>query len=140
MRVVVTLLGASVWVIAQAAPGGDPSALLTQLGIGAIVAAPFVWLWRDERSARRAADAALLAEVQRSRDREVELLTAERDESVRVLVDAVHVLDDVQTALGATVEKAADKRGDLDTLARRLELLAGDLRQQRDEHRGGQER
>ena len=100
----------------------DPLDLLVQLGIGALIAGPVFYLWRDERKQRIEGD-------NRNREQQTAATLRERemaDTIVPLLARAVETLEAMHEGVDRTVEKASasvPSRSDWDFVLRRLELL-----------------
>lgn len=105
----------AMWVFAQTGGGAQPDLLsqLASIGVGALIAAPFVWLWRDERKQRIGAE---------SRERE----RSERE--LKALIAATDTLERVEQGMAAQVQRVAPERNEWDLVLRRLELIGDELR------------
>lgn len=115
--------------IAQAASGNplDPISQLTSLGIGALVAAPFAWMWRrqvGETDKCRREVANLQAEVRKlyqarsERDRELV------EETVPMLIRAVDAAKDASHGVSEAMHRPMERAEDVADVLRRLEEIA----------------
>lgn len=123
MKLVLFAMWAPGFVLAGVTEGSAaPTDLLAQIGLGAVIASPFIYLWRDERKQRIAGD-------DRNREQQAALTSREREMSdtvVPLLARAVDTLDAMHRGVDQTVERAnaaVPSRSDWDFVLRRLELL-----------------
>lgn len=115
------------WLISQAiqaaidtgaSTGIDPLTALTQLGIGALIAAPFAYMWRSVR-------ADLAAKDVECRELHNTMFTRERDlndNTLPRLADAITTLRDTQRGMGV-----ANQMPDYVEVTRRLEAAVDRL-------------
>lgn len=89
----------------------NPYLMLTQLGIGGIIAGPFIYLWRDERKRKQALETLLIEKLQ------------------GLVMESTAALQAVKEGFDTTVERIAEKssRMDLDKALRRVEMVADEL-------------
>lgn len=118
-------------IYAQAVPSGyDPITALTQIGIGALIAIPFIVT--DRIKAKRIDELeekigvlvdARIEDARAATAREVQL----SHEVYPVVTQAAQVLSAVQQSLRTTVETSRERPAELDRVIRRAELLTDEL-------------
>lgn len=96
----------------------DPYSILTQIGIGALIAGPIFYLWRDERKQKQALEKYII------------------DRLGELVVGSTSALEEVKNGLEHTVDKIAEKstRMDLDKALRRIEMVTDALKEERQDH------
>jgi hypothetical protein len=117
---------AFVWLADNAPTAIDPTALLAQIGLGAVIAAPFLYLWRDERKQRQAADQKLIEVL----EKQGPWVANAADTLERVQASMFNIVRNVQSA------PSVAEPSNVDVILRRVESLASELREEIKQTRG----
>lgn len=110
--------------------GIDPLTALSQLGIGALIAAPFAYMWRSVRADAESSTAACRQDIA-AKDAELREVRAEmyrrerdlNDAALPRLVDSITTLRDTQRGMGDVLHRTQGPAPDLmlGEIARKLE-------------------
>lgn len=106
--------------------GIDPLTALSQLGIGALIAAPFAYMWRSVHGDLEAKD----KEIRELRDERVAREQHLSDVALPRLMDAITTLSATQQGMGAALRTQAAPTGQeqvLGELARQLQSAVNAL-------------